>query len=82
MHSPSTNRHVISVSVDECRHACHYFRQFQDSLTPLPEFRRKALSAGALMVVEAAVCAADAALTVSLVGCRRKRNEGDGISPV
>ena len=53
----------------------------QDSLAPLPQFRRKALAAGALMVIEAAVCAADVALTVALVGCKRK-NDRDGMSPV
>ena len=40
-----------------------------------------AVAAGALMVVEAAVCAADFALTAALVGCKRK-NGRDGISPV
>ena len=54
----------------------------EDSLAPLPQFRRRALADGALMVVEAAVCAADVALTVAFVGCRTKKNEREGMSPV
>ena len=56
---------------------------FQDTLAPMPKFRRNALAAGALMVVEAAVCAADAALTAAFQGCKRWKRDGrDGISPV